>query len=57
MLAYVVEEGGRLTGEQLPVPGAEEIMAGFIRRFGGRDATRVARTAIEVAACQQRGGS
>lgn len=29
-------------------------MAGFIRRFGGRDATRVARTAIEVAACQQR---
>ena len=21
MLAYVVEEGGRLTGEQLPVPG------------------------------------
>jgi adenylate kinase len=54
MLAYVVEEGGRLTGEQLPVPGAEEIMAGFIRRFGGRDATRVARTAIEVAACQQR---
>ena len=41
MLAYVVEEGGRLTGEQLPVPGAEEIMAGFIRCFGGRDATRV----------------
>ena len=29
-------------------------MAGFIRRFGGRDATRVARTAIEVAACHQR---
>ena len=29
-------------------------MAGFIRRFGGRDATRVARTAIELAACQQR---
>ncbi len=54
MLAYVVEEGGRLTQEQLPVPGAEEIMAGFIRRFGGHDATRVARTAIEVAACQQR---
>jgi hypothetical protein len=56
MLAYVVEEGGRLTGEQLPVPGAVEIMDGFIRRFGGRDATRVARTAIEVAACQQRDG-
>ena len=54
MLAYVVEEGGRLTGEQLPVPGAGEIMAGFIRRFGRRDATRVARTAIEVAACHQR---
>jgi hypothetical protein len=54
VLAYVVEEGGRLTGEQIPVPGAGEIMAGFIRRFGGRDATRVARTAIEVAACQQR---
>ena len=45
---------GGLTREQLPVPGAEEIMAGFIRRFGGHDATRVARTAIEVAACQQR---
>jgi hypothetical protein len=29
-------------------------MAGFIRRFRGRDAARVARTAIEVAACQQR---
>ena len=29
-------------------------MAGFIRRFRGHDAARVARTAIEVAACQQR---
>jgi hypothetical protein len=29
-------------------------MAGFIRRFRGRDAPRAARTAIEVAACQQR---
>jgi len=29
-------------------------MAGFIRRFCGRDATRAARTAIEVSACQQR---
>lgn len=28
-------------------------MAGFIRRFGGRDATTVARTAIELT-CQQR---
>ena len=28
-------------------------MAGFIRRFRGRDAPRAARTAIEVAACQQ----
>jgi hypothetical protein len=38
LLAYVVEERGRLTGEQLPVPRAQKIMAGFIRRFGGRDA-------------------
>ena len=29
-------------------------MAGFIRRFRGRDGPRAARTAIEVAACQQR---
>ena len=29
-------------------------MAGFIRRFRGRDAPRAGRTAIEVAACQQR---
>ena len=29
-------------------------MARFIRRFCGRDPTRVARTAIGVAACQQR---
>ncbi len=29
-------------------------MAGFIRRFRGRDAPGAARTAIEVAACQQR---
>ena len=29
-------------------------MAGFIRRFRGRGAPRAARTAIEVAACQQR---
>jgi len=29
-------------------------MARFIRRFRGRDPTRAARTAIEVAACQQR---
>ena len=48
MLAYVVGEGGRLTGTQLPVPGAEEIFGGFIRRFGQRDATRIARAAIEV---------
>jgi hypothetical protein len=48
MLAYVVEEGGRLTGEQLPVPDAEAIMAGFVRRFGQCDATRIARAAIEA---------
>ena len=48
MLAWIVEEGGRLTAEQLPVPGAEEIVAGFIRRFGQRDATRIARAAIEI---------
>jgi hypothetical protein len=29
-------------------------MAGFTRRFRGRDAPRAARTAIEVTACQQR---
>ena len=29
-------------------------MAGFIRRFRGRDGPRAARTAIEVAVCQQR---
>ena len=48
MHAWIVEEGGRLTGTQLPVPGAEEIFAGFIRRFGQLDATRIARAAIEV---------
>ena len=48
MHAWIVEEGGRLTGTQLPVPGAEEIFGGFIRRFGQRDATRIARAAIEV---------
>ena len=48
ILAYVVAEAGRLTGTQLPVPGAQEIFTGFIRRFGQRDATRVARAAIEV---------
>jgi len=29
-------------------------MAGFIRRICGRNATRAARTAIEVSACQRR---
>ena len=29
-------------------PGSQEIFAGFIRRFGQRDATRIARAAIEV---------
>ena len=48
MAAWIVGEGGRLTGAQLPVPGAQEIFAGFIRRFGQRDATRIARAAIEV---------
>ena len=48
MHAWIVQEGGRLTGTQLPVPGAEEIFGGFIRRFGQRDATRIARAAIEV---------
>jgi hypothetical protein len=48
MHAWIVQEGGRLTGTQLPVPGAEEIFAGFIRRFGQRDATRIARAAIEI---------
>lgn len=46
MHAWIVEEGGRLTGEQLPVRDAEQIFAGFIRRFGQRDATRIARAAI-----------
>lgn len=48
MAAWIVQEGGRLTGTQLPVPGAEEIFGGFIRRFGQRDATRIARAAIDV---------
>ena len=48
MLAWIVGEGSRLTGEQLSVPDAEAIMAGFIRRFGQRDAMRIARAAIEV---------
>jgi hypothetical protein len=48
MLAWVVGEGGRLTGEQLPVRAAEQIFAGFIRRFGQRDARRIARAAIEI---------
>lgn len=48
LLAYVTSEAGRLTGERLPVPGAEQVMAGFIQRFGARDATRIARAAFEV---------
>ena len=48
MAAWIVGEGGRLTGAQLPVPGVQEIFARFIRRFGQRDATRIARAAIEV---------
>jgi hypothetical protein len=47
--------GGRPTHRRAaPHVRAEEITAGFIRRCRGRDAARVARTAIEVAACQQR---
>ena len=47
--------GGR-PAHRRAAPGAraEEIMAGFIRRFRGRDASRAARTAVEVAACLQR---
>jgi len=48
MAAYIVEEAGWLTGAQLPVPGAQETIAGFIRRFGERDAMRIAKAAIEV---------
>jgi hypothetical protein len=48
MAAYVVGEAERLTGPQLRVPGAEEIFEGFIERFGRRDATRIAKAAIDV---------
>ncbi len=48
MLAWIAGEGGRLTGEQLPVRDAEGIFSRFILRFGARDATRIARAAIEV---------
>ena len=48
MAAYVVGGAERLTGPQLPVPGAEEIFASFIDRFGPMDAWRIAKAAIEV---------
>lgn len=48
LAAYVVDSAARLTGEILPVPDAEKILAGFIDRFGHDDAWRVARAAFDV---------
>ena len=48
MEAYFLGEIRRLTGPQLPAGDATGIFEQFIRRFGERDAWRIARAAVEV---------
>jgi hypothetical protein len=48
MAGYLAAGVDRLTGPNLPVPGADAILAAFAARFGQPDATRVVRAAIEV---------
>src|SRR5258708_12027236 len=47
MAGYLAAGIDRLTGSNLPVPGADAILAAFAARFGQRD-HRVVRAAFEV---------